>query len=78
MGIFEDFERFCNEEQNRVEVPTVNVYDPDYIKLRCTLVYTYVVEKLIELNCPGDVAIQIIPPAQEIEHRLMLDAVNCD
>lgn len=34
MGIFEDFERFCNEEQNRVEVPTVNVYDPDYIKER--------------------------------------------
>lgn len=34
MGIFEDFERFCNEEQNRVEVPTVNVYDHDYIKER--------------------------------------------
>lgn len=34
MGIFEEFERFCNEEQNRVEVPTVNVYDPDYIKER--------------------------------------------
>ena len=47
-------------------------------QLRCTLVYTSVVEKLIELNCPGDVAIQIIPPAQEIEHRLMLDAVNCN
>lgn len=34
MGIFEEFERFCNEEQNRVEVPTVNVYNPDYIKER--------------------------------------------
>lgn len=34
MGIFEEFERFCNKEQNRVEVPTVNVYDPDYIKER--------------------------------------------
>lgn len=34
MGIFEGFERFCNKEQNRVEVPTVNVYDPDYIKER--------------------------------------------
>ena len=47
-------------------------------KLRCTLIYTYVVEKLIKMNCPGNVAIQIIPTAQEIEHCLMLDAVECD
>ena len=34
MGLFEDFKRFYEEEQNDVEVPTVNVYDPDYIKER--------------------------------------------
>lgn len=30
------------------------------------------------MDCPNDVAIQIIPSAREIEHRLMLDAVECD
>ena len=47
-------------------------------KLRCDVIYPYLVEKLIEMDCPGELAIQIIPTAREIEHRLMLDAVECD
>lgn len=47
-------------------------------KLRCELIYPYIVEKMIELDCPGELAIQIIPTAREIEHRLMLDAVEYD
>ena len=47
-------------------------------KLRCDVIYLYLVEKLIDMDCPDDVAIQIIPTAREIEHRLMLDAVECD
>ena len=47
-------------------------------KLRCEVIYPYIVEKMIELDCPGELAIQIIPTAREIEHRLMLDAVECD
>ena len=38
MGLFEDFKRFYEEEQNDVEVPTVNVYDPDYIKERIRVI----------------------------------------
>ena len=47
-------------------------------KLRCDVIYPYLVEKLKDMDCPDDVAIQIIPTAREIEHRLMLDAVECD
>ena len=47
-------------------------------KLRCDVIYPYLVEKLIDMDCPNDVAIQIIPTAREIEHCLMLDAVECD
>ena len=47
-------------------------------KLRCDVIYPYLVEKLIDMDCPDDVAIQIIPTAREIEHCLMLDAVECD
>ena len=38
MGLFEDFKRFYEDEQNSVEVPTINVYDPDYIKERIRVI----------------------------------------
>ena len=140
MGLFEDFKRFYEDEQNSVEVPSINVYDPDYIKERiraiksnpirnrfrlssekrfavrltgldhmthepvsvmeCYLLgelcmtrhpqfYTksiksknYIIfedEAVVSgVRSPDDVAIQIIPSAQEIEHCLMFDAVDCD
>ena len=140
MGLFEDFKRFYEEEQNDVEVPTVNVYDPDYIKERIRVIKSNLIrnrfrlssekrfavrvtgldhmthEPISVMECyllgelcmtrhlqfytksiksknyiifedeavisgarsPVDVAIQIIPSAREIEHCLMLDAVECD
>ena len=47
-------------------------------KLRCEVIYPYIVEKMIELDCPEELAFLIIPTTREIEHRLMLDAVECD
>ena len=38
MGLFEDFKRFYEDEQNSVEVPSINVYDPDYIKERIRVI----------------------------------------
>ena len=38
MGILEDFEQFYEEEKNSVDVPTINVYDPDYIKERIRVI----------------------------------------
>lgn len=68
MEIFEDFERFCNEEQNRVEVPTVNVYDPDYIKKRIRVTKNNQIRNRFRLSNERRFA----------EHRLMLDAVEYD
>ena len=47
-------------------------------KLRCDIIFPYVINTLIEKGCPEELAIQITPSISEIEHRLILDAIECD
>ena len=68
MGLFEDFKRFYEDEQNSVEVPTINVYDPDYIKERIRVIKSNPTRNRFPLSSEKRFA----------EHRLMLDAVECD
>ena len=67
MGLFEDFKRFYEDEQNSVEVPSINVYDPDYIKERIRVIKSNPIRNRFRLSSEKRFA----------EHCLMLDAVEC-
>ena len=68
MGLFEDFKRFYENEQNSAEVLSINVYDPDYIKERIRVIKSNPIRNRFRLSSEKRFA----------EHRLMLDAVECD
>jgi hypothetical protein len=59
MGLFEDFKRFYEDEQNSVEVPTINVYDPDYIKERIRVIKSNPIRNRFRLSSEKRFAVRL-------------------
>ena len=53
---------------------TLNIHES---KIRAMVIRSYIIEQFIEQGCPEELACKFVPTHKEIEHRLLMDALEC-
>ena len=53
---------------------TLNIHES---KIRAMVIRSYIIEQFIEQGCPEELACKFAPTHKEIEHRLLMDVLEC-